>query len=350
MGILDEAIREHLELKRQHGADDSELKQLEDDAFGPPERPGSGEDAPDPLAEAPTEFMSQPEGLEGEATSEGAEELPGPDAEPSGRRESPAGIMDLQEAPAPVEPSEEEQPAAEHEAVLEPAADEAEAEEGEPAVDVSEGEPFADESPAEAASHTTEERHAIAEHPTELYDVEGEFSVSGPSDEEDEVAPAASADLEDEEEDFFSEQRLSEELDQALEAPTTLLDTQSEPEAEQFEAGEEVESGESEERFEDESPFDDEQPEDDEEPEAAEPFDGERQDEPAVGSDDELDESDEGQPAFEDDQPRLEQEPPRGRNDESDVLEGTPDFLEETPEDDELWFEQKPPKDFDFDD
>ena len=33
-----------------------------------------------------------------------------------------------------------------------------------------------------------------------------------------------------------------------------------------------------------------------------------------------------------------------------DVLEDTPEFLEDTPEDDELWFEQKPPKDFDFDD
>ena len=33
-----------------------------------------------------------------------------------------------------------------------------------------------------------------------------------------------------------------------------------------------------------------------------------------------------------------------------DVLEETPDFLEEAPEDDQLWFEQKPPKDFDFDD
>jgi hypothetical protein len=31
-----------------------------------------------------------------------------------------------------------------------------------------------------------------------------------------------------------------------------------------------------------------------------------------------------------------------------DELEGTPDFLEETPEHDRLWFEQKPPKDFDF--
>jgi hypothetical protein len=31
-----------------------------------------------------------------------------------------------------------------------------------------------------------------------------------------------------------------------------------------------------------------------------------------------------------------------------DVLEETPEFLQETPEHDRLWFEQKPPKDFDF--
>jgi hypothetical protein len=34
---------------------------------------------------------------------------------------------------------------------------------------------------------------------------------------------------------------------------------------------------------------------------------------------------------------------------DADVLEETPDFLEETPEHDRLWFEQKPPRDFDFD-
>ena len=34
---------------------------------------------------------------------------------------------------------------------------------------------------------------------------------------------------------------------------------------------------------------------------------------------------------------------------EPDVLEDTPDFLQETPEHDRLWFEQKPPRDFDFD-
>ncbi len=32
-----------------------------------------------------------------------------------------------------------------------------------------------------------------------------------------------------------------------------------------------------------------------------------------------------------------------------DVLQETPEFLEETPEHDRLWFEQKPPKDFDLD-
>ncbi len=32
-----------------------------------------------------------------------------------------------------------------------------------------------------------------------------------------------------------------------------------------------------------------------------------------------------------------------------DLLEETPEFLQETPEHDRLWFEQKPPRDFDFD-
>src|SRR3954452_14873433 len=40
-------------------------------------------------------------------------------------------------------------------------------------------------------------------------------------------------------------------------------------------------------------------------------------------------------------------QPPRGEDE--DVLEETPDFLQETPEHDRLWFEQKPPKDFDWD-
>ena len=37
------------------------------------------------------------------------------------------------------------------------------------------------------------------------------------------------------------------------------------------------------------------------------------------------------------------------RTGEEDVLEETPEFLQETPEHDRLWFEQKPPRDFDWD-
>jgi hypothetical protein len=36
--------------------------------------------------------------------------------------------------------------------------------------------------------------------------------------------------------------------------------------------------------------------------------------------------------------------------DGEELLEETPDFLEETPEHDRLWFEQRPPRDFNFDD
>ena len=38
-----------------------------------------------------------------------------------------------------------------------------------------------------------------------------------------------------------------------------------------------------------------------------------------------------------------------GEEQGEDVLEDTPDFLQETPEHDRLWFEQKPPRDFDWD-
>ena len=41
--------------------------------------------------------------------------------------------------------------------------------------------------------------------------------------------------------------------------------------------------------------------------------------------------------------------PAAAEGEEEDVLEETPDFLSETPEHDRLWFEQKPPRDFDWD-
>jgi hypothetical protein len=309
MGILDEAIREHLELKRAHGAGDSELRQLEDEAFGQAERPGD-EEAHDPAAEAPTEFMTQPETAE----------------EPAARREPT--IADLQEPPPMAEsaPAEPEAPSDEPAPI-----DEAPAEEEQPAM---EHEIVADlpepaEPEIEPAGPSTEERHAIAEQPTEIFDVEEELAgPPNPTDEElveeelaeprlaptdplaglDEAeeagvsvqgpAPDDDEDLDDEDDAFWNEQRLSDELDQALEAPrdseSSLAD---DPEAEVIEDAEVVE--------------DEPVPADEPEPEAAEPA------------------------------------PPRA---DEDVLEETPDFLEETPEDDQLWFEQKPPKDFDFDD
>jgi hypothetical protein len=51
------------------------------------------------------------------------------------------------------------------------------------------------------------------------------------------------------------------------------------------------------------------------------------------------------------DEPFAPEPPPEPEASESDedVLEETPDFLQETPEHDRLWFEQKPPRGFDFD-
>ena len=209
MSILDDAIREHLELKRAHGADEAEVKRLEDEAFGPPQRP----DEPDPFAEAPTEFLVAPEVGAGEQAGRGA----GRAARPQHRR--PAG--GARAAPAPSSPADEEQPGAEHEPIVD-------------------------------AGPSTEERHAIADQPTEMFDVEGQFEdaateADAPSDEElvdaelaePRLAPVdplagieASArhrgsrrarrhedEPADEFDEFFSEQRLSDELNQALEAP-----------------------------------------------------------------------------------------------------------------------------------
>jgi len=47
--------------------------------------------------------------------------------------------------------------------------------------------------------------------------------------------------------------------------------------------------------------------------------------------------------------PEEADEPEPPAEGEDDVLEETPEFLQETPEHDRLWFEQKPPRDFDLD-
>lgn len=303
MSILDDAIREHLELKRAHGADEAELKKLEDEAFGPPGRP----EEPDPFSEAPTEFMATPEVAESTEQS-------------GGRR---INIADLQEPPPPERTEEREQPVVEATDTIEPEADAPLA----PAEDTAQAAPPAEEdlplvdeqpamehevipepAPEAAPGAETGERQAIAEQPTELFDIEAEMGTEDAPAAEPagEIqasrapapAPAPAAPLADEEdeedEEFWSEQRLSDELDQALESPLTdeheIPAPVADPAAPVFE--------------------------------------------------DEGDEDDEGDTA------RPDYDPDTGHE---DVLEDTPDFLEDAPEDDELWFEQKPPKDFDLD-
>jgi hypothetical protein len=79
-----------------------------------------------------------------------------------------------------------------------------------------------------------------------------------------------------------------------------------------------------------------------------EPSEGHSADAPGYDEDPWLDEEPDEVPAGESLEPRDEATPAPPSGDE-DVLEETPDFLQETPEHDRLWFEQKPPRDFDWD-
>jgi hypothetical protein len=224
MGLLDDAIRQHLELKRQHGAPEEELQRQEEEALGPARRD---------VAPAKTT------GGDGEVELEAADDAVAADAA-----------------------SEQETELFDHDVGEQPGLEEREDAFDEPrsALDEPEGEPAAgfDERIAgfdEPASETTAGPD-VAFEPDEEPGGEGELEgVPEPED-----VPASPAPFD--------------------------ADTAYEGFREQSDAGE-----------------------DEEEPE---------------GRDD----------------------PER---DESDVLEDTPDFLQETPEHDRLWFEQKPPRDFDFD-
>lgn len=73
MGILDDAIREHLELKRQHGGDPSEIDRLEREALGPVRRQplDSADQEPVSLAEVDDDSTeSQETGELGESDHE----------------------------------------------------------------------------------------------------------------------------------------------------------------------------------------------------------------------------------------------------------------------------------------
>jgi hypothetical protein len=127
MGILDDAIREHLDLKRRHGARDAELREIEDEAFGSGEEPDAfagselyaevgSADAPDVAVEPPDAGNEEPTRLvESEALrppdpATESEDLPSPPAAPESLRPSdltPARELDTSddlpsEPPSPI--------------------------------------------------------------------------------------------------------------------------------------------------------------------------------------------------------------------------------------------------------
>jgi hypothetical protein len=95
MGILDDAIREHLDLKRKHGARDSELREIEDEALGAGEQP-------EPFAAG--ELFNEPSAAEAPPTEEPtrliqADSPAAGEPEPGGAGDADAGPADEPSSP-----------------------------------------------------------------------------------------------------------------------------------------------------------------------------------------------------------------------------------------------------------
>jgi hypothetical protein len=293
MGILDDAIREHLDLKRQHGVPEEELRRQEEEALGPARRDVA------PAESADGEGAAEPE-LHDEETV-----LQEPDAALA--EEAPA-VFDAAADDGPIE--------------TEPA-DTGVVAETEIA-DVSAPE-IAEERPEEQAAG--EDRLAEAAEPREdvAADVaEERLGVADAELADDRVAEGREAELAD---DRFAERGEAEIADDHF-AEGREADIADERVAEGREADI------ADERVADEPLVEEATP--------AEPLIEEAT--PAESAGDTLPS---GFERVDEDEPHGEDgEPGEG---EADVLEDTPDFLQETPEHDRLWFEQKPPRDFDFD-
>ena len=252
MGILDDAIREHLDLKRRQGADQGELQRLEDEAFGPPSRPGD----PD-FPEGQQAAVAEAEGGDASAFHDQALDVT-PEGADAGTGEQPAASA---EAPATAE-----EPSA---GLTEAPSEEAVALPGEPTV---EHDTLGDEGDSEEVDLDIDlDIDEEIEDVGELDLDEGEASEP----EADAGAPAGDEGVP--------------EGGTATEEPIESLDTVEHHFEDALDEAEVVE--------------------DDED-----------------GEDLSLSED----------------------SDDEDVLEETPEFLRDAPEDDELWFEQGEPKDFDF--
>jgi hypothetical protein len=156
MGILDDAIREHLDLKRKHGARESEISEIEDEALGSGERP-------DPFAAGE---------LFGEVSSAGPSTQEAPERDLSPQTPPPNGVE---------EPSLEERAIEEPTALVEPPSAPAESPREEPP------EPSFPEPPP--AEPVTPEPRSAPERPAESESLEELMAQEG--EEEDRAGPLA---------------------------------------------------------------------------------------------------------------------------------------------------------------
>ena len=118
MGLLDDAIRQHLELKRRHGADPSDVAKLEHEALGPTARPEPVAPSTPDAAAVTDETVYDEEPSYDEAGLEAEEERPAEPAAPPpepvapppqpvvAEREPPAP----EPSPAPLAPAREPEP------------------------------------------------------------------------------------------------------------------------------------------------------------------------------------------------------------------------------------------------
>ena len=248
MGILDDAIREHLELKRSHGAADDEIRRQEAEAFGPVRAEAA---AAAPANDEHTQVIT-------------------PEQAPAGEH------LELSE---PLEPAPED-PYAVHpgdELVPDPEVPHVDADHDVPSV----AEADHEVSPAAEAGAGMLEPHVVEPGPP-----------STPHrHHDDDTHPA----LVDHDHIGGEEHAPDPVFGHAAEAPTAPPDAPLDP-----------------------APVED----------------------PPVGD-----------PPVENpdiDEPPPRQSPEQAADEDEDVLEETPEFLQDAPEHDRLWFEQKPPRDFDF--
>jgi hypothetical protein len=118
MGLLDDAIKEHLELKRRHGADPGEVARLEHEALGPARRDPAPAVVDKPVAAEPAEdddLYLDDGGDRDEVIAEERLEAPIHHSDPEPEREpepgpEPQSAAEAPPAPAPEPPVEIDQP------------------------------------------------------------------------------------------------------------------------------------------------------------------------------------------------------------------------------------------------